>query len=149
MATSNPGPATTTTLNTYLATTPPNGTQQYYTNTATSAVTVLAAQLMLGDLVVLNMTGTLGAGANLTTDTAANMAAALAGYGTAPTATIAYILRIINSSGGAFSWTVVGGTGVTVNGTATIAQNTWREFLVTISGGNTVTMQAIGTGSQS
>jgi hypothetical protein len=104
---------------------------------------------MMGDLVVLNMTGTLGAGANLTTDTAANMAANLLNYSTSATATIAYILRIINSSGGAYSWTVVGGTGVTVNGTATIAQNTWREFLVTISGGNTVTMQAIGTGTQS
>lgn len=149
MTTTNPGPATTSSPNSFLATTPPNGTNQYYTNTATAAVTVLAAQLMMGDLVVLNMTGTLGAGANLTTDTASNMAVNLPNYSLAATATASYVLRIINSSSGAFSWTVVAGTGVTLTGTATIAQNTWREFLVTISGGNAVTMQSIGTGTYS
>jgi hypothetical protein len=144
MSSTNPGPATTSTTNTMLATTPPNGVNNYTANTATSATTLAASSLVVGDLVVVNMTGTLGAGANLTTDTAANWIAAQG----VPTGD--YILRIINSSSGAFSWTVVAGTGVTLNGTATIAQNTWREFRVQLNqSAGTVTMQSIGTGTYS
>jgi hypothetical protein len=121
----------------------------YSTNTATSATTLLAASLTgAADEVVLNMTGTLGAGAVATTDTAANIIAAIPQAQRYPGAT--YKLRIINSSSGAFAWTVAGGSGVTVTGTATVAQNTWREFMVTLGSTlTTVTLQSIGTGTNS
>src|SRR5690348_10381894 len=99
----------------------------YNTDTATTAHVVTAAKLTGGaEDVVLAMTGALGAGATATTDTAANIIAAI------PQAQryvgSNYTLRVINESSGAFAWTIAGGTGVTVTGTATVAQNTWREF---------------------
>ena len=119
----------------------------YKTNAATASAVVAAASLTGGaDETVLNMTGALAAGANLTTDTAAAIIAAIPNRYPGQT----YKLRIVNSSSGAFAWTVVGGAGVTVTGTATIAQNTWREFLVTLGASlTTVTLQSIGTGTNS
>jgi hypothetical protein len=121
----------------------------YGTNAATSATTLNASSLTgAADEVVLNMTGTLAAGATATTDTAANIIAAIPQAQRYAGAT--YMLRVINSSSGAFAWTIAGGSGVTVSGTATVAQNTWREFLVTL-GANlaTVTLQSLGTGTNS
>jgi len=134
----------------------PNGLREssqtnfsYGTSTATSSTTLTAAKLTgAADDVFLNMTGTLAAGATATTDTAANIVAAIPQAQRYVGAN--YILRIINSSSGAFAWTIAGGSGVTVNGTATIAQNTWREFLVTLGSGlTTVTLQSVGTGTNS
>ena len=120
----------------------------YNTNTATAATTITAAQMTGGfSDVALAMTGALTAAANATTDTAANILAAI------PVSQryigFTYVLRVINESSGAFAWTVVGGTNVTVTGTATVAQNTWREFLVKIATVSTITMQSVGTGTQS
>jgi hypothetical protein len=121
----------------------------YNTNTAVTATTLTAAEMTGGFVgVTLNLTGTLTAAANATTDTAANIVAAI------PQAQryvgFTYKLRVINSSSGAFAWTVVGGTGVTVTGTATVAQNTWREFVVTLGASLTaVTLQNVGTGTYS
>jgi hypothetical protein len=107
-----------------------------------------AAQMGLSgagsEVAVLDCTGTLGSGQNITTLTAALMWAALA----APVNGQAYVLRIINNSSGAFSWTLVGGTGVTINGTATIAQNVFRDFLVTFTNSTTVVIQNIGAGNK-
>lgn len=133
----------------------PNGLREsaqpnaaYNTDSTATAHTVVAAKLTGGAKdVVLAMTGALAAGANATTDTAANIIAAI------PQAQryvgFTYKLRVINESSGAFAWTVVGGTGVTVTGTATVAQNTWREFVVTIATATTVTLQNVGTGTYS
>ena len=120
---------------------------KYAAATNTSGFTATAAQLTGGSVMtVLNLTGALGAGANITTDTAAAIIAVLQ----SPVVVgQSYMLRIINSSSANFAWTVVGGTGVTVNGTATIAQNTWRDFTVTVATATTITMQAVGTGTQS
>lgn len=122
----------------------------YNADTAT-ANTVLSAALLAAAAAqaVIAMTGVLAAGATATTDTAANILAALGAN--------AYIgqtftLRIINESTGAFTWTLAGGAGVTVNGTKTMAQNTWRDFAVTVTGlgsSAAVTMQSIGTGTNS
>lgn len=119
--------------------------QQYATNTATADATATGAQVAGAEHCVLNLTGTLAAGHNLTTPTAAQIVAAI------PNAVVGqtYRLRIINSSSGAFSWTVVAGTGVTLTGTATVAQNTWREWIVTLTTLTAVAMQAVGTGTQS
>lgn len=122
----------------------------YNTNTATSATTLTAAQMSGGaDKVVLDLTGTLTAAANATTDTATNIIAAIPQGQRYVGAT--YILRIINDSSGAYAWTVVAGSGVTLTGTATIAQHTWREFLVTLTNISTpaVSLQGIGTGTNS
>lgn len=59
-----------------------------------------------------------------------------------------YLLRICNS--GAGTLTLAGGTGVTVTGTATVAQNTFRDFTVTYGGtpsAPTVTITNIGLGT--
>lgn len=124
---------------------------KYGTNTAAAATTLTAAELTGGfSDVVLAMTGALAAAANATTDTAANILAAIP-QGQAYV-NYSYTLRIINESSGAFAWTVIGGTGVTVAGIASVAQNTWRDFMVTVTavgGAPTITLQSVGTGTNS
>lgn len=114
------------------------------TNTAGFTLTAATAEAGVAD-VTINLTGTLGAGANVQSDTAANIVAAIpnahAGF--------SYRMRIINSSGGAFAWTLTTNTGITLAGTMTIAQNTYRDFYVTLTSLTAVTIQAIGTGTQS
>ena len=112
--------------------------------------TLTVAQIAGGETSYVNMTATLAGAGTLNTPTAAAIVAALP----AAAQVLGYssVLRIINSSSGAFAWTVTGGTNVTVTGTATIAQNTWRDFILTVTavgGTPTVTLQAVGTGTQS
>lgn len=124
----------------------------YVAATNTSAFTATAAQIALGADNTLNLTGTLGAGAAITMPTAAAIGAQIAALNVVNQS---INLRIINSSAGAFSWTVTTNTGLTLNGTQTIAQNTWRDYYVTVTAVGTngvasaVTFQAIGTGTQS
>lgn len=126
------------------------GPAAVYHADATVGAHVLTAANLTGASadVSLALTGALAAAANATTDTAANIIAAMA----SPAVGASYKLRIINESSGAFTWTVVGGTGVTVSGVATIAQNTWREFIVTVTAVGAipaVTLQNVGTGTYS
>lgn len=120
-----------------------------YNTDSSAAAHVLTAANLTGAAVevTLALTGALAAGATATTDTAVNIIAAIPQAQRFPGNS--YLLTIINESTGAFAWTVAGGTGVTINGTKTIAQNTWRQFLVTLSTATTVTMQSIGTGTNS
>ena len=120
-----------------------------YNVDSSAAAHVLTAANLTGGFVgvTLAMTGALAAGETGTTDTAANIIAAIPVYQRG--VGFSYKLRVINESSGAFDWTVAGGTGVTVTGTATVAQNTWREFLVTIATATTITMQSTGTGTNS
>lgn len=116
----------------------------------TTGFTATQSQIMGAETTVLNLTGTLGAGAALTLPTAAVMQATMTPQQAVVGSTTT--LRVINSSGGAFSWTVTTATGWTLNGTMTVAQNTWRDFIVTITAVGatpTMTLQAIGTGTQS
>ena len=58
-----------------------------------------------------------------------------------------YLLRIINT--GAGTLTLAGGTGVTVNGTATVATNITRDYLVAITGtpaAPVYTITSVGSG---
>ena len=118
---------------------------QYNVDTSTTNANANVSKVSGAREVVLNMTGTLAANATLTMPTAAALAAAVpyvqAGQ--------SYKLRIINSSSGAYKWTVTTNTGLTLTGTMDITQNTWREFLVTFTSLTAVTIQAIGTGTQS
>lgn len=93
------------------------------------------------DVSVLDLTGALGAGANVQLPTAASLLSAFGGVG------FSYILRIMNHSAGAFAWTVTTNTGWTLSGTMTIAQNATRDFLVTVNASGTATLQNIGTGT--
>lgn len=58
-----------------------------------------------------------------------------------------WVVRITNTGAGAF--TLAGGSGVTVSGTATVAQNTWRDFVATVSPSGTITIQSVATGTYS
>ena len=122
----------------------------YNAATNTTGFTATQQQIMSAQDTVLNLTGTLGAGAALTLPTVAVLIATL----TPSQAVVgsSTLLRVINSSGGAFAWTVTTATGWTLNGTMTVAQNTWRDFIMTITAVGatpTATVQAVGTGTQS
>lgn len=93
-----------------------------------------AGALTGGANVVYTNTGTTPA--NLTTRTATQM------FNDMPNAQVgfAYLLTIINLSGSANTATIVGGSGVTVSGTATIAQNIARVYTVVFTSSTTITM---------
>ena len=95
--------------------------------------------------VTLNMTGNLAAGRALTLPTVAAMLAALPGLQVGDT----FCLRVINSSAGAFAWTMTTNTGWTLTGTMTIAQNTFRDFQVSLDSAAAMTLQQLGTGATS
>jgi hypothetical protein len=119
----------------------------YNTNSAVTSATLTAANITGGATeVTLNLTGTLTGASNATLPTVANLIAAIS-----PTAVAGqtYKLRIINSSSGNFAWTVVTNTGWTLTGTMSVADNTWRDFYVTITSGTTATLQSVGTGTNS
>lgn len=128
-----------------IATQPIVAQEAYSAVAGGTPLTLLAANMAGAADVVVNLTAVLGGAGAVTSDTAANIIAAIPGVAVGFT----YKLRIINSSGGAFSWTLTGGTGVTVTGTNTMAQNTWREFSVTVTAlaVPAVTLQNLGTGT--
>lgn len=113
---------------------------KYTTNTTTT--TFAAGQLTGADFVVY--TNTQGTPGTITTRTATQM------YSEDPYASVGktYILRIINGQGTG-TLTVAAGSGVTASGTLTIAANTWRDFLVTYTSATALTLQQIGTGTNS
>jgi hypothetical protein len=115
----------------------------YNTNSATSGTTLTAANVTGAPDVTLDMTGTMGGDANAQLPTCSNLFAAipnaLAGQ--------SYRLRVVNGSSANHVWTLTTNTGWTLNGTMTIAQNTWRDFYVTLGSSTTATLQSIGTGT--
>lgn len=116
----------------------------YNTNTAVASTVLTAANITGGyNEVTLNMTGTLTGAANEQLPTVAALVAAI------PNAVAgqSYKLRIINSSSGNFAWTVTTNTGWTLSGNMAIAQNTWRDFYVTLTSLTAATLQQIGTGT--
>lgn len=77
----------------------------------------------------------------MTTRTAAQIFANIPGAQVGMT----YLLRVYNTNAGTL--TLTGGTGVTITGTATIAANVWRDYLVTINTTTTITLQNLGSGT--
>jgi hypothetical protein len=125
----------------------PNDTlpnDKYTAQTDTTAAAVAAANLVARNA-VLNMTGTLTGGAALTLPTVAALAALIPEWAVG----MSIRLRVINSGGGAFSWTLTTATTWTMSGTMTVAQNTWRDFLITFQSGVAGTVQSVGTGTNS
>ena len=118
----------------------------FNTNTATAGTTLTAANITGGaSSVDLALTGALAGAANAQLPTVATLVTALH----SPTIGTSYRLRIVNESTGAFAWTVTTNTGWTLTGTMTIAQNTWREFVVTLNSLTTATLQSVATGTYS
>lgn len=122
---------------------------QYTARTDTAAATLTAAQAVGAQQVVVNMTGALAAGAALNLPATAALIAALPW--TDPNVVkvgTSFVLRVINNSSGAYAWTLTAGdANTTISGTATIAQNTFRDFLVKVASATTITIQNIGSGS--
>lgn len=118
----------------------------YGANAATAGTTLHVSDVAGGGSTVdLALTGTLAAAANAQLPTVAALVAAMP----VPAIGNSYILRVTNRSGGAFSWTVTTNTGWTLTGTMSIAQNTWREFVVTLTSLTTATLQSVATGTYS
>lgn len=120
----------------------------YNAATNTTGFTATQSQIMGAETSILALTGTLGAGAALTLPTATVMLSTM----TPQQAVVGSStwLRILNAGGGAFTWTVTTAAGWTLNGTMTVANITFRDFLVTCTGigaSAAFTLQEIGGGT--
>jgi hypothetical protein len=120
---------------------------QFASATNTTGFTATGAQVAGAAFCVLRLTGTLGAGAALTLPLPVDIVAAIPNAVAGQT----YMLRIINESSANFAWTVTANGGSTLGGggVATIAQNTWRDYQVTLTSLTAVVFNNIGTGSWS
>lgn len=124
--------------------TPFNSRHAYTTESNTTSFTLAVSDIYSASVeTTLNLTGVLGAGRSATLPTVANLVNSIQN----PSPGMTFKLRVINSSGAAFSWTVVTNTGWTLNGTMTIAQNTWRDFYITLNSLTSATLQSVGTGT--
>lgn len=111
-----------------------------FTTAALSAGTIPAASITGADLCVWQNTGaTPGA---QTFPTAATLYAAI------PNAFIGMtsIFRVVNTGAGTLTLTADAGPTITITGTATIAQNVWREYQLTFTSATAATVQSIGSG---
>jgi hypothetical protein len=121
----------------------------YNAATNTTGFTLAGSQIAGAAQNFLNLTGTLGAAANAQLPTVATLIASLPSVVQANPVGLSFQLRAINSSSGAFAWTLTTNTGWTLNGTQSMAQNTWRDFVIQITSLTTATIQSVGTGTQS
>lgn len=133
--------------------------QSQYQATTQATGTVLSASLMAG--ATENYVAFSGQVAtSIATDSAANIIAQLqtglakaaaANGGTGVPAgvpnlnSVSFFLQLINNNTGTL--TLTAGTGVTINGTATTLTITSREYLVTVTGPASVTLQNVGSGT--
>lgn len=58
-----------------------------------------------------------------------------------------YTLRVLNTGAGTFTLATDSGSGFTMTGTMTVAQNVWTDFVVTLSTGSTGIVQNVGKGT--
>ncbi len=124
----------------------PSTAAAFNTNSATTTAVLTAANITGGFASVdLQMTGTMSGDANAQLPLATAMLAAMANA----TASASFRLRITNASSADHVWTVVTNTGWTLTGTMTIAQNTWREFVVLVTSTSTAILQNVADGTYS
>jgi len=114
--------------------------------TNTTSFTATTSQMATGWFTRLLLTGALAAGATVTTPTASAMFQALQALNSSFGPGSSVMQLVDNESSGAFAWTVAGGTGVTMQGTTTVAQGSSRCYLITFPSSTTATMQSIGNG---
>jgi hypothetical protein len=112
-------------------------------NVATDTATIVANKT------VGLLTGTPTAAAAYTTDTAANICKVFPFVANQNAFGFNYIFYLKNTAGGAFTITLTAGAGVTIVGTATVAQNNIKPFLVVLKtctvGSEAVDMISLGT----
>lgn len=109
-----------------------------YSTAALQSTVIPAANMAGADFVAFENTGTTPA--NLQSDTAANIVAAMPGAILGKT----YVLEVRNSSGSANTATITTNTGITLHGTMTIAQNTTRKFMVVLTSLTAVDIYSMG-----
>lgn len=114
-------------------------------NSSSQTPTYAAANLTGGLITSMILTGSPSGGVTGTMDTTANIIAALPNA----VAGMSYRLRVINHGLGQVVTLTAGDGSTTINGTATIATNTWRDFDVTLATASTLTLQSVGTGTES
>jgi len=112
--------------------------QSTVTTIATADVVTYTAAQLLGGLILRDPAG--GARSDVT-PTAALIVAALTQAGTGNS----FEFTIRNTADAAETITVTAGTGVTLSGTMTIAQNNSKRFLAVVTGAATVTIYSLGT----
>ena len=116
-------------------------TPAQFTTAALSVGTLAAGAITGAAFVILQNTGaTPGA---QTVRTAAQM---LADFSQARVG-MSYMLRIVNTGAGTLTLTADGGGTVTITGTATVAQNVFRDYNVTFNTATTATIQSVGSGT--
>ena len=105
--------------------------------------TLTAAMIAVANARFVAHVTTGGSTPSLTLPTVAALVAAFPGLQVGSS----YVLRVINSNSG--TATVVTNTGWTTSGTLTLATNTTRDFLVSMTSLTAATITSIGTGSNS
>jgi hypothetical protein len=90
-----------------------------------------------------NFTGTLTGAQTLTLPTVAVLVAAL---GSAFYVGMSWRVRIINASPGAFAWTLTTATGWGTVTNGAVAQNTYRDFILTLTSATAGTVVSVGSG---
>jgi hypothetical protein len=121
-----------------------NSGSQFVTDAVVGAHTLLANAMTGGQTNYILVTA--AGGVAVTTRTAAQIFADLAAQlGFNPPIGFNFEAVFVNTGGGQI--TVTAGAGVTVNGTATVANNVSRIFLVTVNGPSQVVMQNVASGT--
>lgn len=122
------------------------------TQASASPLNLTNAQVVAAGETYLNVTGAQGAGFNVNTPTAFSLINYLTQIlGFTPKVGFTWQFSLINNGTGQTA-TLVGGTGVTISGTATVANNTVREWLCTITNNSlnsnaAITMQNVDSGN--
>lgn len=118
----------------------------FNSDTHTANFTLTTAQLLSSMDVTLSLTGAAGGGVAATTPTAALMIAAIAALlGYTPPIGFSILLTFNNTTGQTV--TLTAGTGVTINGTATVANNVSRTWSLKVASLTTVTIQNLYSGT--
>lgn len=111
----------------------------------TSGNTLSAAALQPGNAgeVFVKMTGTLTAGAALTLPTVAALVASL---GVNFVVGMSWKFRLQNAGSGAFAWTLTTAAGWSAIANGAVSQNTWRDFVFTLTSATAGTIVDVGSG---
>lgn len=116
----------------------------YNTNAATTSATLTAANITGSNDVTLAMTGTSSGAANAQLPTVAALVAALPN----PQVGQSWRLRLLNLNSDADGWTLTTNTGWTLRGAASVAQNGFADYAITLtdvtSGSTAATLQYLG-----
>lgn len=112
-----------------------------FTTAALSVGTLAAGAITGADMVVLTNTGATPAAQ--TVRTAAQMLADTPGGYVG----LSTMFRIVNTGAGTLTLTADGGATVTITGTATVAQNVFRDYILTFNTATTATIQSVGSGT--